>query len=39
MVGPFINQTKAGKFGFTRIMLASADTVKAGRHYFTVPTK
>ena len=34
-----INQTKAGKFGCNRIMLASADTVKSGRHYFSVPTK
>ena len=35
---PMINQTKAGKFGCNRIMLASTDTVKPGRHYFTVPT-
>ena len=34
-----INQTKAGKFGCNRIMLASADTVNPGRHYFTVLTK
>ena len=34
-----INQAKAGRFGCNRIMLVSADTVKPGRHYFTVPTK
>ena len=34
-----INQTKAGKLGCNRIMLASADTVKPGRHSFTVPTE
>ena len=39
IVGPMINQTKADKFGCNRIMLASADTVKPGRHYFAVPTK
>ena len=32
-VGPMINQTKAGKFGCNRIMLALADTVKPGSHY------
>ena len=37
--GPMTNQTKAGKFGCNRIMLPSADTVKIGRHYFTVSTK
>ena len=37
--GPMINQTKAGKFGCNRIMLASTDTVKPGCHYFTVPIK
>ena len=39
IVGPMINQTKAGKFGCNRIMLPSADKVKPGCHYFTVPTK
>ena len=39
VVGPMINQTEAGKFGYNRIMLALADTVKPGRHYFIVPTK
>ena len=39
IVGPMINQTKAGKFGCNRIMLASTDTVKPGCHYFTVPIK
>ena len=39
VVGPMINQTKAGKFGFIRIMLTLADTVKPGSYYFTVPTK
>ena len=39
IVGPMINQTKTGKFGCNKIILASADTVKPGRHYFTVPTK
>ena len=39
VVGPLINQTKAGKLGCNRIMLALADTVMHGRHYFTVPTK
>ena len=34
-----INQTKAGKFGCNRIMLAQADTVKPGPHYLTVLTK
>ena len=39
IVGPMINQTKAGKFGCNRIMLALADTMKPGRHDFTLPTK
>ena len=34
-----INQTKAGKFGCSRIMFTLADTVKPGSHYFTVPTE
>ena len=34
-----INQTKEGKFGCKRIMFTSADTVKPGGHYVTVPTK
>ena len=38
-VGSLINQTKAGTFCYNKIMLTSADTVKPGRHYFTVPTK
>ena len=39
IVEPRINQTKAGNFGCNRVMLASVDTVKPGRHYFIVPTK
>ena len=39
VVGPMINQTKAGKFGCNRIMLALAHTVKPRLHYFAVPTK
>ena len=39
VVGPMINQTKASKFNCNRIMFTSADTVKPGSHYFTVPTK
>ena len=39
ILGPMINQTKASQFGCNRIMLASADTVKPIRHYFTGPTK
>ena len=39
IVGPMINQTKGGKFCCNKIILASADTVKLARHYFTVPTK
>ena len=33
VLGPMINQTKAAKFGFNRIMLASAGKVKPGRYY------
>ena len=39
VVGFLIDQIKAGKFSCNRIMLTSADRVKPGRHYFTVPTK
>ena len=39
VVGPIINQTKVGKFGFIRIMLTLTETVKPGSRYFTVPTK
>ena len=39
VVGLVNNQTKAGKFGCNRIMFKSADTVKAGSHYFTVPIR
>ena len=39
VVGPIINQTKAGYFGCNRIMLTSANLVKTGRHYFSVLTK
>ena len=39
VAGSLIDKIKAGKFSCNRIMLASADRVKPGRHYFTVPTK
>ena len=39
VVGPIINQTKAGYFVCNRIMLTSANLVKTGRHYFSVLTK
>ena len=32
VVGPMINQTKEGRFGYNRIMFTSADTVKPGGH-------
>ena len=38
VAGSLIDKIKAGKFSCNRIMLASADRVKPGRHYFTVPT-
>ena len=39
IVGSMNNQTKAGKFGYNRIVFASADRVKPGSHYFTLPTE